>query len=111
MVTKNSEFLQEEPTTIAPVIYKTMELVAISKAFTILFVLTDGDLGQISRDSQAVIDASRFPISICAIGIGSSEYQLLEFFDNNLFERIFDNFNFTSFKYYVEGLEQVEQAE
>ena len=110
MATGNSEFEQHETTTLAPVLYKTMELIAKSKTYTILYILTDGDLGSITRDSQSVIDASRFPMSISAIGVGNRECPLLEFFDNNLFERIYDNFSFTKFIYYKKAEEDLGRA-
>lgn len=57
----------------------------MKKDYQILIVLTDGDLTDIGRDAQAIIDASNFSISIIALGIGIGPFTSYSEFDNVLF--------------------------
>jgi len=94
----------------APAIYKTIEETVARKEYHLLIMLTDGDIADVSRDAQAVVDASYFPISIVTIGVGTSikEDRVLETFDDVLFERRFDNFNYLPFRTLGEQLGQKE---
>lgn len=94
----------------APAIYKTIEETVARKEYHLLILLTDGDIADVSRDAQAVVDASYFPISIVAIGVGTTakEDRVLETFDDVLFERRFDNLNYMPFRTLAEQLGQKE---
>lgn len=82
---------------IAPAVYKTLELVAQRMEMHVLIIITDGDINDVGRDSQAVVDASYFPLSIIVVGIGNSRFEHYKTFDEVLYERRFDNFNFVNF--------------
>ncbi|CAL6040173.1 Phospholipid-binding_copine family protein [Hexamita inflata] len=101
----NDNLVQSSGTSISPAIYKAIEHSVLTSAYVILIVLTDCDLYDVARATQAITDASRFPVSICALGIGEETAQAdvfkqYQMFDDKLFERQFDNFNFSVFKYF-----------
>lgn len=85
------------PTTMAPIIRYAIDVTKTSREYHILLILTDGDISSFTRDSEAIIDASRYPLSIVAIGIGDGPFKELEVFDSLLPQRNFDNFQFVDF--------------
>lgn len=97
---------EEESSTIAPVIYEAIKDTVKNRDYQILVILTDGDLTDIGRDAQAIIDASNFAISIIAIGIGIGPFTSYSEFDNVLFQRRFDNFNFVNLSELLRAKEQ-----
>ena len=62
-----------------------------------LLILTDGDLSNEQRDLRALIECSRYPVSISAIGIGNGPFETMDTLDNTK-NRRFDNFCFASYK-------------
>lgn len=87
------------PTTFAPMIYQTIE---IEKAYgghqlLILIIITDGDVSNVELDRKAIIEASKYPISICAIGLGDGPFTKMVDFDDFEGGRLFDNFQFVDF--------------
>lgn len=100
---------EAESSTIAPVIYETIRDAVKNRDYQILLILTDGDLTDIGRDAQAIIDASNFPISIIAIGIGVGPFTSYTEFDNVLFQRRFDNFNFVNLSELLRAKEQTNE--
>eukprot|EP00703_Trepomonas_sp_PC1_P001127 JAP95479.1 Copine I [Trepomonas sp. PC1] len=94
----NQIFQSKYGSDFSQVINRAIDLTAQNKEYTILIILTDGDF-QKAQTSQAIIEASSFPLSICIIGIGESNFDELEYFDTQLFERKFDNLRFVKFDY------------
>lgn len=62
-----------------------------------LVIVTDGDVSDFERDKKAVCDASHYPISICAIGVGDGPFDKMDGFDRFRKGRLFDNFHFCNF--------------
>lgn len=100
---------EAESSTIAPVIYETIKDTVKNKDYQILIILTDGDLTDIGRDAQAIIDASNFSISIIALGIGIGPFMSYSEFDNVLFQRRFDNFNFVNLSELLRAKERADE--
>ena len=44
-------FKQEKGSVMAPVIYETIDQLTVTQNYTILIVMTDGDLGDVARDT------------------------------------------------------------
>lgn len=104
------------PTTMAPAILKAIEITkAYAKQGTkqqlIVIILTDGDISDEVKDTQAVCMASNFPISICAIGLGDGPFDKLEALDDLKRGRRFDNFHFTDFTDFLRKAQRSENPE
>lgn len=88
------------PTTFAPMIYQAIE---IEKAYggrqlIVLIICTDGDVSNMALDKQAICEASKYPISIVAIGLGDGPFNKMVAFDDfNDGSRLYDNFQFVNF--------------
>lgn len=85
------------PTTFAPLIRQAIEMVKYTKQYHILLILTDGDVTNPKKDEDAIVEASNYPLSIVAIGIGDGPFDTLEHFDDQLTRSKFDNFQFVNF--------------
>ena len=85
------------PTTFAPLIRQAIEMVKFTKQYHILLILTDGDVTSPQKDEDAIVEASNYPLSIVAIGIGDGPFDTLETFDDKLTRSRFDNFQFVNF--------------
>ncbi|CAL6081413.1 Copine_I [Hexamita inflata] len=86
------------PTTFAPMIRQAIE---IEKAYggrqlLFLLLLTDGDVSNLQLDRQTIVEASQYPISICAMGLGDGPFDKMIEFDD-MPGRKFDNFQFVDF--------------
>jgi E3 ubiquitin-protein ligase RGLG len=62
------------PTSFAPLIRKAIEIVAATHQYHILIILTDGAVDDVTATAEAIVDASHYPISIIAIGIGDADF-------------------------------------
>ncbi|CAL6009914.1 Phospholipid-binding_copine family protein [Hexamita inflata] len=93
------EFFQQSGSDISSVIYDCIESSVLSGQFVVLILLTDGDLFDCGEARQAVVDASYFPMSIAALGIGNGPFDSIQVFDNKIYDRMFDNFCFHHFDY------------
>ena len=86
------------PTSFAPVIHETIKVVKSKKmAYHILLIICDGDITDVEDTTEAIVEASNYPISIVTIGVGDGPFDLMETYDDDLPERKFDNFQFVHF--------------
>ena len=97
------------PTSFAPAIEKTIAIVEATGEFTICLIIADGciDTPSALKASQAaVVRASKYPISIIAVGVGDGEpgrseserWEQMNNFDETISGRDFDNFHFVEHK-------------
>lgn len=84
------------PTSFAPVIRKTIELVRASWQYTILLIVADGAVSDPAETAKAIVEASSYPISIVCLGVGDGPFDLMESYDDTLPARKFDNFQFVN---------------
>ena len=86
------------PTTFAPMIRQAIE---ISKEccnqYMILVLLTDGDVSDMDADMKALQEASNYPLSVVAVGLGDGPFDKMRVFDDDIRGRKFDNFQFVNF--------------
>ena len=79
------------PTSFAPSIRKTMELVRAAAKRTangaqtlhICVIIADGQVNTLRDTVKAINDASRLPIAIVCVGVGDGPWKEMNLFDNN----------------------------
>ncbi|KAI9072506.1 hypothetical protein K1719_045515 [Acacia pycnantha] len=98
------------PTSFAPVIEMAMTTVEQSGGqYHVLVIIADGQVtrsvdtgrGKLSPQEQktvdAIVQASKFPLSIILVGVGDGPWDMMKEFDDNIPARAFDNFQFVNF--------------
>ncbi|XP_020215903.1 E3 ubiquitin-protein ligase RGLG3 [Cajanus cajan] len=97
------------PTSFAPVIDAAVDIVERSGQYHVLVIIADGQVtrnsdtphGKYSPQEQATIDsisaASHHPLSIILVGVGDGPWNEMQHFDDNITQRLFDNFQFVNF--------------
>ncbi|XP_043691540.1 E3 ubiquitin-protein ligase RGLG2-like [Telopea speciosissima] len=98
------------PTSFAPIIETAVGIVENSGGqYHVLMIIADGQVtrsadtenGQLSRQEQdtinAIVNASKYPLSIVLVGVGDGPWDLMRQFDDNIPSRAFDNFQFVNF--------------
>jgi E3 ubiquitin-protein ligase RGLG len=98
------------PTSFAPIIEMAMTIVEQSGGqYHVLLIIADGQVtrsidtknGQLSpqerKTVQAIVEASKFPLSIILVGVGDGPWDMMKEFDDNIPARDFDNFQFVNF--------------
>ena len=92
--------LMSGPTTFAPLIRQAMRVVDQSgMKYHVLVILADGQITMQCLDdtTQAIVDASEFPMSIVMIGVGDGPWDEMKHFDDKVPQRNWDNFQFIEF--------------
>ncbi|KAI3501022.1 hypothetical protein L1887_36852 [Cichorium endivia] len=98
------------PTSFAPVIEQAMTIVEQSGGqYHVLLIIADGQVtrsvdtepGHLSPQEQrtvdAIVEASKVPLSIVLVGVGDGPWDMMKEFDDNIPSRDFDNFQFVNF--------------
>lgn len=84
------------PTSFAPIIRRVIADVRGTRQFTILLLVADGQVNSTAETEAAIVEASRYPISIVMVGVGDGPFDEMERFDDGLPARAFDNFQFVN---------------
>ena len=84
-------------TSFAPLINETIDLIRADSQYRVLVIVADGRINDNGETRQAIIDASMYPLSIIMIGVGDGPFGEMETFDDDIIERLFDNFQFVNY--------------
>ncbi|XP_014500419.1 E3 ubiquitin-protein ligase RGLG2 isoform X2 [Vigna radiata var. radiata] len=97
------------PTSFEPIIEMAMTIVEQSGGqYHVLVIITDGQVtknvgkhGKLSPQEQKTVDAivaaSKFPLSIIFVGVGDGPFHTMKEFDDNISAHVFGNFEFVNF--------------
>lgn len=94
------------PASFAPLIRHSMRIVLRSDMqFHILLILADGQISEGFEEEtvEAIVTATKFPISIVVVGIGDGPWDKMREFDYHLPQRDWDNFHFVEFNQIFRG--------
>ncbi|OWF40267.1 E3 ubiquitin-protein ligase RGLG4-like [Mizuhopecten yessoensis] len=92
-----SKLILSGPTNFAPLIHQAIDIVKKTGTYHILIVIADGQVNEEEHTIDAIIQASKYPLSIVVVGVGDGPWDLMEEFDNHLPSRTFDNFQFVNY--------------
>ncbi|KEH22094.1 E3 ubiquitin-protein ligase RGLG2-like protein [Medicago truncatula] len=98
------------PTSFGPIVEMAMTIVEQSGGqYHVLVIIADGQVtrsvdteyGKLSPQEQktmdAIVRASKLPLSIILVGVGDGPWDMMKEFDDNIPSRAFDNFQFVNF--------------
>ncbi|XP_047332663.1 E3 ubiquitin-protein ligase RGLG3 isoform X2 [Impatiens glandulifera] len=98
------------PTSFAPIIDAAIDIVeGCNFRYHVLVIIADGQVthnpdtpsGRLSSQENATINsivtASQYPLSIILVGVGDGPWDTMKRFDDNIPQRVFDNFQFVNF--------------
>lgn len=88
------------PSSLAPIILKTIEMVKTNRKLCVLVIVCDGQVSDIDVNRRALEEASNYPISIICVGVGDGPFGVMDTFDNCVHRSKFDNFNFIEYAHH-----------
>lgn len=105
------------PTSFAPLINKAVETIICHESggeypYHILLILTDGEItSEWDLNIQAIQKASKYPLSIIAVGVGDGPWKQMKKFDDKVTGRDFDNFQFVCLHEFINDLDTISDQE
>lgn len=98
------------PTNFAPLINTAAKIAQSERKFHILLIIADGQVTSKQATVDAIVNASRHaPLSIIMVGVGDGPWEDMSEFDDELEDRLFDNFQFVEFSRAYKGSNDEER--
>lgn len=98
------------PTSFAPLIRKTIEIVRKDRDFTVLVIIADGQVTAVRQTQAAIVEASKLPIAIVCVGVGDGPWEEMKGFDDGIPARKVDNFQSVEFAAVVNAAREAGRA-
>jgi hypothetical protein len=93
----NGKIKMSGPTSFVPIINKAIEIVSMTNSYHILLIIADGEISDKQKTIDAIVRASKYPLSIVCVGVGRANFTVMEELDDDIPTRKFDNFQFVNF--------------
>ncbi|XP_072412234.1 copine-1-like isoform X1 [Chiloscyllium punctatum] len=77
------------PTNFCPIITHVSQFAAASTQagtaaqYYVLLIITDGEITDLDQTRDAIVEASKLPMSIIIVGVGSADFKAMEFLDGD----------------------------
>ncbi|KYO40976.1 copine-4 [Alligator mississippiensis] len=77
------------PTNFSPIINHVARFAAqaaqqrIAAQYFILLIITDGEITDLDETRQAIVSASKLPMSVIIVGVGNADFKAMEFLDGD----------------------------
>ncbi|XP_067904791.1 copine-1-like isoform X3 [Heterodontus francisci] len=77
------------PTNFSPIITHVAQFAAastqqaIAGQYYVLLIITDGEITDLDQTRNAIVEASKLPMSIIIVGVGSADFKAMEFLDGD----------------------------
>lgn len=98
------------PTSFVPIIRKCIELVQETKQYHILLIVADGKMTDQEFSTKAIVEASKYPISIIMVGVGDGPWDSMLDFESSIRGRKFSNFHFVDYHRAISACKNTGEA-
>ncbi|MDD9950625.1 MAG: hypothetical protein OXT67_03575 [Zetaproteobacteria bacterium] len=109
------------PTSMVPLIKQAIHIVTQAGGYHILVVIADGSVTNYAENQQALIEASRYPLSVVIVGVGdgtgygnlddSQPFSQMLQLDDDVEGKLFDNVQFVNFSELWESTKELSPSE